>query len=64
MLSEKFQRRIFEAHVSDHYATIKHGGFEYGIAYNSVATIHTWIIRRKETEKDFHWLQPLSEKVR
>ena len=62
MLSIEFQRRIYEDYKPDENVTTRHGGFEYTIAYNACASIHTWIIRRKG-DGEWHWLQPLDKEV-
>ena len=66
MLSEKFQRKIYETCKDNPEAMVAKGNHLYQIAYNPVASIHTWIIRRKRTGMDlnWHWLQPLDEKIR
>lgn len=57
----EFQRKIYETYKADHNATVKKGRYEYSIAHNAVASIHTWIIRRKRSGVDlsWHWLHPL-----
>ena len=61
MLSVDFQRKVYEAYKQG--KTIRHREYEYTIAYNACATIHTWIIRRK-CGGEYHWLQPLESEVR
>ena len=63
MLSKKFQRKIYETYKANHDATTKHGKYEYSIAYNACASIHTWIIRRK-VNCDWHWSVPLDEDIK
>ena len=63
MLSLKFQQKIYDAYKEDDVdGYIRHGGYDYSIAYNAACTIHTWIIRRKGKE-NWHWLQPLDENI-
>lgn len=57
-------KSIYETYKVDHDATYKHGNYEYSIAYNAICAIHTWIIRRKRTEKTWEWLCPLSNDIR
>lgn len=64
MLSIDFQRRIFSAHERNPFAVVHHGAYSYAIAYNPTCAIHTWVIRQKNTETKFHWLQPLDESIR
>lgn len=65
MLSEKFQSKIYDAYKVNHDATINHGNYEYAIAYNAVASIHTWVIRRQVGgDGKWHWLQPLDENIK
>ena len=65
MLSEKFQRKIYEKCKNNPDAVVWNGNFDYQIAYNPIATIHTWIIRRVRYGGDgkWHWLQPLDESI-
>lgn len=64
MLSEKFQRKIYETYKRDMDAEVKHGRYVYAIAYNSCASIHTWIIRKGVKDNTFHWYQPLSINIK
>ena len=68
MLSEKFQRKIYETYKADHDNTVFHGRYEYSIAHNACASIHTWIIRRDRggfyVNCKWHWLQPLDKKIK
>lgn len=64
MLSLDFQQKIYAAHKTNPYGGVKHGAYSYAIAYNPTCAIHTWIIRQKNTETKFHWLQPLDESIR
>lgn len=59
----KFQQKIFDAYKANHDAVVKHGKYQYAIAYNAICTIHTWIIRRGIDGK-WHWHEPLNENVR
>ncbi len=65
-LSKNFQEKIYNAHKANNVVT--HGNYEYAIAYNAVASIHTWIIRRKMStcgvDGKWHWLQPLDEEIK
>ena len=61
-MKKEFQRKIYKTYKENHDATTKHGGYEYSIAYNATASIHTWIIRRK-VNCDWHWLVPLDEEI-
>lgn len=63
MLSNKFQRKVYETYRANNDATVKHGGYEYTIAYNACCSIHTWIIRRKGNEP-WHWCEPLDLDIR
>lgn len=65
MLSEKFQRKIYETCKDNPDAMVANGKYLYQIAYNHVASIHTWIIRRKRygLDLDWHWLQPLDVSI-
>ena len=62
----EFQRKIYDSYKANHENTVQHGKYEYSIAYNACASIHTWIIRRKRTAKGcgWHWLQPLNMEVK
>lgn len=62
----EFQRKIYDTYKQNHEYTVQHGKYEYSIAHNACASIHTWIIRRKRTAKggEWHWLQPLSEEIK
>lgn len=68
MLSKNFQRKIYAAYKEDEVdGRIRHGQYEYSIAYNATASIHTWIIRRKRTlgyGGEWHWLQPLDKEIK
>ena len=61
----EFQRKIYNAYKQNHKNTV-HGNYEYCIAYNGTASIHTWIIRRKRVANggEWYWLQPLSMEVK
>lgn len=63
-MSLDFQRKVYETYKADHDATVKHGKYEYSIAYNACCTIHTWIIRRKTKDNVWHWHMPLDESIR
>lgn len=66
MLSKAFQQKIYDAYKKDHEAVVRHGQYEYSIAYNPCATIHTFIIRRfleLPFEDNWHWLQPLDTEI-
>ena len=63
MLSQKFQRKIYEAYKVDHNAEVRHGKYGYSIAYNACASIHTWIIRREKPEDGYIFLQPLDKEI-
>ena len=62
----EFQNKIYNAYKENHENTVQNGKYEYSIAYNETASIHTWIIRRKRVAKggEWHWLQPLNEEIR
>ena len=66
MLKLEFQRKIYDSYKANHENTVQHGMYEYSIAYNATASIHTWIIRRKRVAKggEWHWLQSLSMEVK
>ena len=68
MLSKNFQRKIYAAYKEDEVdGYIRHGQYEYSVAYNATASIHTWIIRRKRTlgyGGEWHWFQPLDEEIK
>lgn len=67
MLSKEFQRKIYEAYKADHDNIVRHGQYEYSIAHNVCANIHTWIIRRFTAlpyEDNWHWLQPLDKDIK
>ncbi len=61
----EFQNKIYNAYKENHENTVQNGKYEYSIAYNATASIHTWIIRRKRVAgSKWHWLQPLSEEIK
>jgi len=62
MLSKEFQKRVLDAHKEG--KTVKHRCYEYGIQYNPVSDIHTWIIRKKGNSADWIFIQPVSREVR
>lgn len=67
MLSKKFQSKIYDTYKQNHENTVRHGQYEYSIAYNGCANIHTWIIRRFTAlpyEDKWHWLQPLDMDIK
>ena len=59
-MKTEMQRKISSAHKAG--KTVRHGPYEYCIAYNACCAIHTWIIRRK-TGGEWHWLMPLDKDV-
>ena len=61
-LSIDFQRKVFDTYWNDHKATVNTGKYEYTIAYNPIASIHTWIIRKGRDGK-WEWLHPLDRSI-
>ena len=63
-MKNSFQKKIYDAYKANHDAVVKHGKYEYTIAYNAVASIHTWIIRRQiGGDGKWHWLQPVDKDI-
>ena len=60
----EFQRKIYETYKANHDETVKKGRYEYSIAHNAVASIHTWIVRKKVGDEIFHWYQPLDKAIK
>ena len=62
----EFQRKIFSAYKGNKENTVQHGQYEYSIAYNATASIHTWIVRRKRTVigGEWHWFMPLDVEIK
>lgn len=65
-MTKEFQKKIFEAYKANKENTVQHGRYEYSIAYNATASIHTWIIRRKcvAVGGEWHWYMPLDKEIR
>lgn len=63
-MTEKFQRKIYETYKGNPDTIVKHGMYEYSIAYNATCGIHTWVVRRKLPYGDWHWRCPLDESIK
>lgn len=66
-MNKATQRRIYQIYKVNNDDTYRHGQYEYAIAYNTCASIHTWIIRRKRTigyAGEYHWYMPLDTDIR
>lgn len=67
MLSLQFQQHVFDSYRknNENPVPVQHGQYEYSIAYNACATIHTWIIRRKrDPYEKWHWYMPLNTNIK
>ena len=65
MLSLQFQQHIFDSYKKNNENTVQHGRYEYSIAYNACANIHTWVVRRKRNPREkWHWYMPLDLSIK
>ena len=62
MLSIKFQARIFrDYHAGKEYTEGRK--YRYSLQYNSLALVHTWIIRQDKSGGEWQFLQPLADNM-
>ena len=59
----KLQQKIYSVHKKNPKGTVNTWKYTYAIAYNAMASIHTWIIQSEKGKNDFHWLHPLDKSI-